>query len=45
VTAASKGSRRRSPRGLLLYFGVGGSASAGLTLPWLAVIPGAFAAA
>src|SRR5581483_10842430 len=30
--------------GLLVYLGVGGSASAGVTLPWLAVIPGALAA-
>ena len=31
--------------GLLVYFGIGGSASAGVTLPWLAVVPGAAAAA
>jgi uncharacterized membrane protein YbhN (UPF0104 family) len=31
--------------GLLLFFGVGGRASADLALPWLAVVPGALAAA
>jgi uncharacterized membrane protein YbhN (UPF0104 family) len=31
--------------GLLLYFGIGGKASASLTLPWLAVLPGAVLAA
>jgi len=31
--------------GLLLYFGIGGSAPASVTLPWLAVVPGAVAAA
>ena len=30
---------------LLLYLGIGGSASASVTLPWLAVVPGALAAA
>ena len=30
--------------GLLVYFGVGGSASASVTLPWLAVVPGALIA-
>ncbi|HZT46247.1 MAG TPA: lysylphosphatidylglycerol synthase domain-containing protein [Gaiellaceae bacterium] len=30
---------------LLLYFGIGGSASASLTLPWLLVLPGAILAA
>jgi uncharacterized membrane protein YbhN (UPF0104 family) len=30
---------------LLLYFGIGGKASASLTLPWLAVLPGAVLAA
>ncbi len=29
---------------LLLYFGIGGSAPASVTLPWLAVVPGALAA-
>ena len=29
----------------MLYLGVDGSANAGLTLPWLAVVPGAVAAA
>ncbi|HZO61539.1 MAG TPA: lysylphosphatidylglycerol synthase transmembrane domain-containing protein [Gaiellaceae bacterium] len=31
--------------GVLLYFDIGGSASASLTLPWLLVVPGAIAAA
>jgi uncharacterized membrane protein YbhN (UPF0104 family) len=31
--------------GLLLYLGIGGSAPASVTLPWLAVIPGALIAA